>query len=268
MGKGVAAAALLWAATSLAGDAGVRTVVPGTVVRWSGAGTTSCNLGDRTWAPQGGVCFFPVDLEAKGSVRLERERGGRRETLSLRVGPYPYPEQRLEVEEKFVHLSPQDEARAARETERVKALWLRETRLRFELPLGPPLEGKLEGSRFGARRVFNGEPRSPHSGVDLKAAAGSPVLAPADGVVLLAEEHFFGGNSVYIDHGGGLVSVVMHLQRIDVHAGDEVRRGQRLGLVGATGRVTGPHLHFGVRWHGARVDPGQLLGPVSSIPEM
>jgi murein DD-endopeptidase MepM/ murein hydrolase activator NlpD len=264
----VAVALLLCAVAALAGEAPIPTVVPGRVVRWRREGTTSCRLGERTWAPRGDTCFFPIDLLVTGTLRLERERAGHLERMTVRIGPYPYPEQRLEVDDKFVHLQPADEARAAREAQRIAALWQRETRPRFALPLARPLASNSEGSRFGARRVFNGEPKSPHSGLDLKAAAGTDALAVADGVVVLAEEHFFGGNSVYLDHGDGLISVVMHLSRIDVREGSLVHSGQRLGLVGATGRVTGPHLHFGLRWHGARVDPNQLFGPVDAIPEL
>ena len=110
--------------------------------------------------------------------------------------------------------------------------------------------------------------RSRHSGVDYRATTGTPILAAAEGRVVLAGDHFFGGNSVYLFHGGGLITVYMHLSRIGVKDGDEVRRGQVIGAVGATGRVTGPHLHFAARWHGARVDPALLLGPVSAIPEL
>jgi murein DD-endopeptidase MepM/ murein hydrolase activator NlpD len=225
-------------------------------------------MGERVWAPVGDTCFFPVDLMASGTLHPTRERSGRVESLSVKVGAYPYPEQRLDVDDKFVHLSAQDEARVAEETARIAPLWALETRPRCELPLARPLAGAHAGSRFGARRVLNGVPKSPHGGLDLKAEAGTPVLAAADGVVALAEEQFFGGNSVYLDHGGGLVSVVMHLSRIDVKPGQEVHLGQVLGLVGATGRATGPHLHFGVRWHGARIDPSQLFLPAENIPEL
>ncbi len=94
---------------------------------------------------------------------------------------------------------------------------------------------------------------------------GTPVLAVADGRVVLAEEHYFAGKSVYVDHGGGLLSMSFHLSEILVEEGSEVKRGQPLGEVGATGRVTGPHLHFGLRWHGARVDPERLIGTVEPV---
>jgi murein DD-endopeptidase MepM/ murein hydrolase activator NlpD len=91
------------------------------------------------------------------------------------------------------------------------------------------------------------------------------VLAAEDGVAVLVADHFFAGNSVYLDHGGGLITMYFHLGRVDVGPGQHVTRGSVLGVVGATGRATGPHLHFGVRWHGARVDPALLLGPIAAI---
>jgi murein DD-endopeptidase MepM/ murein hydrolase activator NlpD len=260
------AVALLPARGAAAG--GEPQVRPGGIVRWRADGATACAAAGRTWAPIEGTCYFPVDLLAAGSLRLELTVGGAVAGVTVRVAAYPYPEQRLTVDDTMVHLSPEDEARAAREAEQVRPLWALEGEPRFTLPLGPPLARLPEGGRFGARRVFNGEPRSPHAGADYKAMTGTPVLAVADGRVALAAEHFFGGNSVYVDHGGGLVTVAMHLSRMAVKTGDKVKRGQVIGEVGATGRVTGPHLHFAVRWHGARVDPALPLGPVSAIPEL
>lgn len=241
-------------------------VAPGGIVRWSAAATTSCTHQERTWAPVDGVCYFPVDLLATGRLTFERTRAGRPEQASVRVAPYPYPEQRLKVPEKMVDLAPQDQARVARENARIALLWQRETTPRFTLPLAPPLPAPLQGERFGARRVFNDKPRSPHNGIDYKAPAGTPVTAVADGVVVMAENHFFGGNSVFVDHGNGLISMSFHLRDLIVHAGQEVRRGEAIGHVGATGRATGPHLHFGVRWHGARVDPNLLFAPPEHLP--
>jgi murein DD-endopeptidase MepM/ murein hydrolase activator NlpD len=260
------ASALLGAGGAAVG--GEQQVRPGGIVRWRADGATACAAAGRTWAPIGGACFFPVDLLATGTLRLETAVAGSKAALTVRVAPYPYPEQRLTVDDRMVHLSPEDEARAAREAEQVRPLWALEGAPRFTLPLGKPLAKLPQGGRFGARRVFNGEPRSPHSGVDYKATTGTPVLAVADGRVALAAGHFFGGNSVYVDHGGGLVTVAMHLSRMAVKQGDEVKRGQVIGAVGATGRVTGPHLHFAARWHGARVDPALLFGPVAEIPEV
>jgi murein DD-endopeptidase MepM/ murein hydrolase activator NlpD len=260
--------ALLAAATAAgAGSAGAAppTVTPGTVVRWPGTRIDSCAVADRSWAPTSGACFFPVDLLARGSLRLERRRAGRGESLTVRIGSYPYPEQRLEVEDRMVDLSQEDLARVERENREIAALWQRESLPRFTLPLAAPLSSLPAGGRFGARRIFNDQPRSPHGGADYSAPAGTPVLAADEGVAVLVADHFFGGNSVYLDHGGGLITMYFHLGRVDVAAGQRVARGAVLGAVGATGRATGPHLHFGVRWHGARVDPALLLGPVAAI---
>jgi murein DD-endopeptidase MepM/ murein hydrolase activator NlpD len=122
-----------------------------------------------------------------------------------------------------------------------------------------PAKGPQSG-QFGSQRILSGQPQAPHGGLDIAAAAGSPVVAPASGVVRLAEGPFtLEGNLVMLDHGFGLVSVFMHLSRIDVRPGQTVRQGEQLGLVGATGRATGPHLHWGMTWTDVRVDPASLL---------
>ena len=117
----------------------------------------------------------------------------------------------------------------------------------------------VPGSNFGTRSIFNGEPRAPHAGVDFRGAVGTRIAAPGAGRVVLAEPLFFTGDTVIIDHGLGLYSLLAHLSRIDVAAGQTVERGATVGLLGATGRVTGPHLHWAVRLGGARVDPLRLL---------
>lgn len=243
-------------------------VEPGTVVRWPGDGTvTGCLIGGEVQAPIEGDCYFAVDLlTPPGGLEIGRRHGGEVELRMLEVVPYPYPEQHLRVDPAHVDLSPAAAARAAEETARIGELWRQPGPRRYRLPLAAPLTDMPAGGRFGSRRVFNGEPRSPHSGVDLAAPAGTPVLAVADGTVKLAEEQFFGGNSVFLDHGDELVSMYFHLSRIDVSPGKQVHRGQQLGTVGATGRATGPHLHLGLRWHGARIDPRPLLGPVDELP--
>jgi murein DD-endopeptidase MepM/ murein hydrolase activator NlpD len=188
--------------------------------------------------------------------------------VSIRVGTYPYPVQTLTLPKEKVDLSPEDLARVRRESQEIGRLWGRMAERRFALPLHPPLAPLPEGGRFGSRRVINGQPRSPHSGADYSAKAGEPILAVADGEVALADEHFFAGNSVFVDHGDGLISMYFHMSRILVQEGEIVRRGQVIGEVGATGRVTGPHLHFGLRWHGARIDPALLLGDPGGLPEI
>lgn len=168
----------------------------------------------------------------------------------------------------MVHLSKMDLERTRRESAQVGRLWDLQTQPRFTLPLAAPLSAAVEGGNFGARRVFNGEPRSPHSGIDYKVAAGTPVLAVAPGRVALVGDHFFAGKSVFVDHGGALISMVFHLSRVLVEEGQEVTVGQVLGKAGATGRATGPHLHLGFRWHGARVDPALLLDRHTAFTEI
>lgn len=123
-----------------------------------------------------------------------------------------------------------------------------------------PRVGRISGL-FGAQRVYQGTPGAYHGGVDIAGAVGEPVVAPADGVVVLAADHPFTleGNLLMIDHGHGLVSAFLHLSRIDVKLGQLVIQGQRIGAIGATGRATGPHLHWGVRWNEARIDPMLLV---------
>ena len=242
---------------------------PGGVVLWPAEGLESCGLDERRWDPVDGACWYPVDLLATGPLELVRWRHGQRESRPVEVAAYPYDVQRLEIaDDSRVNLSPENAARAARESARVARLWSGDREALFSLPLGPPLADLPDGGRFGSRRIINGQPRSPHTGADYSAGEGEPVLAVAAGVVALAEEHFFAGNSVFLDHGGGLVSMYFHLSRIDVEPGESVDRGQRIGAVGATGRATGPHLHFGLRWHGARIDPATLLGDPAELTRL
>jgi murein DD-endopeptidase MepM/ murein hydrolase activator NlpD len=254
-----ASAALGLGAAASATAAPVTVAPPGGVVRWAGAELRSCSIGSRSWTPLDGACWYPIDLEARGRIALVRRSIGGVASRWVEVGEYPYPTEHLQVEEKYVEPPPEALERIERERRRAAAIFARETPRGFTLPLAPPLEPLPAAGRFGARRIFNGRPRSPHGGADYRAAPGTPVRAAADGVVALAEEHYFAGRSVFLDHGDGLISMSFHLSEILVAPGDAVRRGDPIGRVGATGRVTGPHLHFALRWHGARVDPALLL---------
>jgi murein DD-endopeptidase MepM/ murein hydrolase activator NlpD len=171
-----------------------------------------------------------------------------------------YTEQRLTIDNpRMVNPLEEDLARIREESARMRTQYQR-----FSVPAAPPqpflqpVTGPLSSS-FGRRRILNGEPRSPHSGLDIAADTGTPVLAPASGTVTLTGDFYFNGNTVFVDHGQGLISMMCHLNRIDVHEGDTVTRGDVLGQVGATGRVTGPHLHWSVSMNGNRVDPVQVM---------
>jgi murein DD-endopeptidase MepM/ murein hydrolase activator NlpD len=129
----------------------------------------------------------------------------------------------------------------------------------WHTPFRAPLQDAVRGSGFGLKRVINGDPRAPHTGVDFSVPAGTPVLAANAGLVVLAEEHFFAGKSLVLDHGEGLYTMYFHLQESLVGLGRRVAQGEPIGRVGHTGRATGPHLHWGARLCGARIDPEALL---------
>ncbi len=256
--------------TVIAHPLAAQTAAPGSLVHWPGEDIERCLVRDRAFAPTVVAgepgCLVPVGLTRTADVIAERDRDGRREKLQIGLGEYPYSVQRLEIKDRSrVDLSPENLARVQRENALIGKLWGRQGRPRFSLPLGPPLEEMPAGGRFGAKRIINGEPRSPHTGADYAVPQGTPVLATGDAVVALAGEFFFSGNAVFLDHGNGLISMYFHLHEVFVEQGDEVSRGRPIGTVGSTGRSTGPHLHFGIRWQGERVDPALLLGEPGSI---
>jgi murein DD-endopeptidase MepM/ murein hydrolase activator NlpD len=166
----------------------------------------------------------------------------------------------LTVKKQFVEPNPEQEARAAAETKRLREIYDRVTPERlWDGPFRAPLDGEFKGSNFGKRRVLNGHPGTPHGGVDFPAPTGTPVHAAQKGRVVLAEELFFSGNSVIVDHGLGIYTFYCHFSEIDAKVGDEVVAGTVLGKVGATGRVTGPHLHWGLTVQRARVNALDVL---------
>ncbi len=262
-----ALAATLAAPASLRAEATVS-VEQGTFGRWADA--ESCGMDGRTWKALEGTCYYPIDFDRPpGHIEVARwQPGGSIETAWLIVVEKEYPLQRIDYpDESKIHLSAEDLARHHGEQSQIKPLFRRRGgAARFTLPLGKPLDPLPSGSGFGAHREFNGEPKSRHTGTDYAIGMGTSAKSVADGTVVLTGDHFFGGNSVYVYHGDGMVSMYLHLSEIKVEAGQEVGRGDEIGLVGSTGRSTGPHLHLGVRWKRARVDPALLLGDPGSAP--
>jgi murein DD-endopeptidase MepM/ murein hydrolase activator NlpD len=181
-------------------------------------------------------------------------------TASLEVNKGRFATERLHVGKEFVEPDPEQIKRANEERQRLRDIFDHVTPDRlWNGKFRVPLDGVTTGGNFGKRRILNGQPGSPHSGVDFPAATGTPVHAAQRGRVVLAEELFFSGNTVVIDHGLGIYTFYGHLSEIDVKAGDSLESGQVLGKVGATGRVTGPHLHWGLTVERARVNPLQLI---------
>lgn len=207
------------------------------------------------------VVGIPLDTEP-GEFSVSVQAPGEAERkVAFTVGPKSYRTQSLKVAPGQVNLSPENEERAAREGAKVRAAL---DRFSPESPATLRLVAPVPGPRsssFGLRRVFNGESRRPHSGMDIAAPKGTPILAPLAGRVVDVGEYFFNGNNVIIDHGQGLVTMYCHLSRIDVEMGQVLERGAVIGAVGATGRVTGPHLHWGVTLNGTMVDPALFLPP-------
>ena len=194
-----------------------------------------------------------------GPVNVRVLQDGSEKSVVVSVKPKRYAEQRLKVPQRQVDLSPQDQARWQRERAHQQQVI---ATLSADLPASLRMQAPVPGpqsSSFGLRRVFNGQARSPHSGMDIAAPVGAAVLAPLPGRVIDTGDYFFNGQTVWLDHGGGLLSMLCHLSRIDVAVGDTVAAGQRVAAVGATGRVTGPHLHWSVCLNRAMVDPALFL---------
>jgi Peptidase family M23 len=241
----------------------IRSDRPLAALRVAGNGQGLWLEPDRTGSLFRGLAGIDLDA-AQGDrvLRLEGvETGGRNFffACTLKVKSGRFAVEPLRVDPKYVEPPPEALARIRAEQEEVARVWAAaDERRRWSGPFQTPVEASARNN-FGARRVFNGERRSPHNGVDFAASAGTLVTAPGPGRVALADDLYLSGGTVILDHGGGLFTTYFHLSRINVKTGELVRTGQPVGAVGATGRATGPHLHWGARLNGARVNPIGLL---------
>lgn len=207
---------------------------------------------DSSWRAAVGI---PLDTEP-GALRVLVDGTAR----DIQVGTHAYREQRLTIANKsYVNPDAAQMERIARERQIIDAALgnYRDVPLQ-DIALSAPVDGPRSSS-FGLRRFFNEQPRAPHKGMDIAATTGTAVKAAADGVVTASGDFFFNGNTVIVDHGQGLVTMYCHLSKIQRTDDATVKRGEVLGAVGSTGRVTGPHLHFGVYLNGTAVDPALLL---------
>jgi murein DD-endopeptidase MepM/ murein hydrolase activator NlpD len=220
-------------------------------------------LGDGRWE-----ALVGIDLDVKpGTTTVSVEGGGARATRELVVKSKTFRTRRLTVDPDFVTPPPSAEAQIEADAKLLARTWESSAPARlWSTPFSRPVTDPAN-SAFGTRSIFNGLPRNAHGGADFLSPAGTIVHAPNAGRVLVARDLFYSGNTVVIDHGLGLFSMFAHLSAFDVHEGERVENRAPIGRVGATGRVTGPHLHWAVRANGARVDPLSLLAVVGKRDE-
>jgi murein DD-endopeptidase MepM/ murein hydrolase activator NlpD len=249
------------------------TVLQGGIARWSGMDARECGFLGRRYAATDGICYYPVDMKiATGTHEVALYDGaGERHLGALVVEPRECTETEITLDKtEYIEVSAGDRARATRERAEVDAAvrGASDVHSRFSLPLAAPATGAgvKDRSDFCEKRLYNGKVRSYHTGLDYQIGSGSAVNAPADGTVVLVADHFYSGKTVMLDHGAGLVTMSFHLGDVAVENGAQVKRGQRIGSVGESGRTTGPHLHFGARWQNQRVDAAALLGDASKLP--
>ena len=215
---------------------------------------------EQVWS---GWSMIPLDQEpGVTSIEMRGSAPGGLAGLgsrALTILAKDFPVEHLDVASKYVEPPPQVAARLAREREKLAGIYrARRAVVPAREPFAAPLPGEPT-SVFGMRRIFNGEPRSPHPGLDLRAATGTDVGASGAGVVVLSQDLYYSGNTVIVDHGGGLFTIYAHLSRLSVEESQRVASGDLLGLSGATGRVTGPHLHWGAKIGDRPFDPRALL---------
>ena len=233
---------------------GISAEVQEPSVLWSKRRVASL-IDDDEWMAVVGI---PLGTDP-GTQTIEITSGGKTRSVAFTVIAASYDEQRITIKDKRkVNPAPLDMERINKESARLKEV----KRIRSERFVATNFQWPVEGpisSTFGLRRFFNDQPRRPHGGIDIAMPTGTPILAPADGVIVDTGEYFFNGNSVFIEHGLGVQTFYAHMDTIEVSIGDEVKQGERIGTVGKTGRVTGAHLHWSLGLNGTWVDPTLVL---------
>lgn len=208
------------------------------------------------------VAIVGIPLKTKAGTESVSVKGALNGyTVDFTVGHKNYREQHIKLKDtRKVNPLKEDEQRIVREMKIQNEAYQRfSPRQPSNLHLDLPVDGRLS-SPFGLRRFFNGQERNPHSGLDFAVPAGTPIKAPADGEIVLVDDLFFNGKTVFIDHGQGMISMFCHMSSTSVNVGQQVKRGEVVGKVGSTGRATGPHLHWNVSLNDARVDPAIFIG--------
>ena len=215
---------------------------------------------DKKKFPWLAVVGIPLSV-TPGTQSIKQQTSNGKKNIAFQVGPRSYQTQKINFKgykpaakkTKFLIALEQRIMREIKEIEAIYRHWLASHNI-DQLQLQLPIQGRIS-SGFGVRRILNGVEKSPHSGLDIAAAEGTPVRAPKDGTVLKTTHFYLPGNAVFIDHGQGFITSYFHLKKISVVAGKKIKRGDTIGLVGKTGRATGPHLHWSVSLNGVRVDP-------------
>ena len=238
------------------------TAVPGGIYRWPlPEGAADLRFNTRPVLTRGAEALVGLPLsQPLGPAEITYRLGDQTRSHVFEVSDKAYSEQHITLKNReMVNPNPEQLARIRRESSRQRALYLAfSDRTPPQNGFLRPLEGPVS-SLFGHRRFFNGEPRNPHSGLDIAAPTGAEIRAPADAEVTLVDHLYYNGKTIFLDHGQGLITMYCHLSEPLVNEGETVQQGQVIGLVGATGRVTGPHLHWSVSLNGYRVDPQRMM---------
>lgn len=213
-----------------------------------------------------GIALIPIDYYTPSSEQnITWIAPGKILPLSLTVLPAPYPTETLSVDPSKVTPPPEAQERIAFERAEAKAIYGHFTPIRYwNKPFIRPIES-ITTSAYGSARTYNGTLKSHHGGIDFRALTPTPILASNDGVVVLAHDRYYSGGTIIIDHGEGLYTCYFHLSQFNVNVGDIVHQGQEIALSGASGRITGPHLHFGIMVYGIQADPLDLIAQINAL---